>query len=86
MKYILIQAGCAECRFGLTEPLIQISKLFDTPEEAKADAWQAQRGQTITWTEHQQGGWFHADGQGDDWVLPVPDNFPTLPEFKYKED
>jgi hypothetical protein len=73
MKYLLLACGCAECRFGLDEPLIDAHGPFDSIEEAKAEAWNSE--EKVVWKEHPQGGWFHADGQGDDWILPVPDDF-----------
>lgn len=72
MKYILITAACAECR-SYPDPLMEIEGPFDTVEEAKNAAWSNIH--NPDWREHPQGGWFNADGQGDDWVLPVPDNY-----------
>lgn len=70
MKYLLISCGCAECMCGVPEPLID-ARLFDTLEEAKDASWIKNR----EWEEHPQGGLFVRSGQGDDWVLPVPDDF-----------
>jgi hypothetical protein len=82
MKYLLVSCGCAECGLG-GEPLIETQGPFDTEEEAKAAAWSQQQAITrdlpMHWQAHPQGGWFWSTGQGDDWVLPVPDDFPAVP-------
>lgn len=65
-KYMLISAGCAECRWDTTDPLVT-AKLFDTLEEAKEASWM----KDPEWKEHPQGGWFAVSGQGDDWILEV---------------
>lgn len=69
MKYLLISCGCAECNFG-SEPLIEVTGPFDTIEEAKNESWLKER----EWRDHPQGGFYASSGQGDDWILPVPDN------------
>lgn len=68
MKYLLISAGCAECRFDTTDPLIKVQGPFDTVEEAKAATGFTH---PQTWIEHPDGGWFSGDGQGDDYVYPI---------------
>lgn len=73
MKYLLISAGCAECRSG-DEPLIEAS-IFDTLEEAKENSWLSKR----EWREHPQGGWYVNSGQGDDWIIEVPDTLEMKP-------
>jgi hypothetical protein len=71
MKYLLISCGCAECSFG-DEPLID-GEVFDTLEEAKSKTWMINTDRE--WKEHHQGGWYISSGQGDDWIIEVPDDF-----------
>jgi hypothetical protein len=66
--FLLLTAGCAECRWG-DDPLIEARGPFETREEAQAASWLRDR----PWADHPQGGWYARDGQGDHWVLPVPD-------------
>lgn len=68
MKYLLIQAGCAECRWDSSKPLITKEGPFDTFDEA-VEASEAPSG--TKWLDHPEGGWFHGDGEGDDWILPI---------------
>ncbi|HEY5443374.1 MAG TPA: hypothetical protein VIJ87_02675 [Pyrinomonadaceae bacterium] len=72
MKYLLISCGCAECNFG-GNPLIE-AELFDTLEDAKSNSWIKNR----EWKEHPQGGWYLSSGQGDDWIIEVPDIFVLI--------
>lgn len=69
MKYLLIQAGCAECRFGLDESIISFEGPFDSLEEAKVASMNPEG----PWRDHPEGGIFAADGQGDDWIISLED-------------
>lgn len=77
MKYLLISCGCAECSSFDDGPLIEMS-LHDTFEEAKANSWLKDK----EWREHPQGGMYVMSGQGDDWILEVPDTFVVKPVKK----
>ena len=73
-KYMLISCGCAECRGFYDDCLIEVVGIFDTIEEAKDASWIKQH----LWKDHPQGGVYANSGQGDDWILPVPDNMPDI--------
>ena len=75
MKYLLISCGCAECQGVGQGPLIE-AELFETLEEAQSASWMKNR----EWKEHPQGGLYKSSGQGDDWILPVPDDLELKKE------
>jgi hypothetical protein len=67
----VIEAGCAECHHGSSEPLIEKHE-FDTVEEAKE--WAMTQGWLLLdssdWRPHPQGGEHVVVGQGSVWILP----------------
>ena len=76
MKYLVISTGCAECLSGLGKPLIIAQGPFDTLEDAKRDS------PNQTWVEHPQGGLYVQSGQGEEWIVPVPDNVETFKPYE----
>lgn len=70
MTYMLITAGCAECRGWDEEPLVEVKGPFDTAEEAKAAGWSPWPDKR-SWEDHPQGGWIEHHNQGANWVLPT---------------
>lgn len=65
--YVLIEIGCAECRWDNNDPLVESMTFFDTLEQARA----SYTGDTPIWRPHPLGGVFHGFGSGDVWIAPV---------------
>ena len=72
--FLVIDAGCAECRFDHDETILGISGPYDTVEAAKAELTGFDNS---TWREHPNGGWFVGYGSGEVWIIPI-DKLPLV--------
>ena len=68
-SYVLLDIGCAECRMGWYEPLVESLRFFATLEDAQA----AVEALDVTgaWRDHPVGGIVYGHTSGDYWIAPV---------------